>query len=50
VTVVSVKLDETVEQIAHVVLTSLCESRLNDTAVMPITLFPICKQEDPMWK
>jgi hypothetical protein len=30
-----------VEQTAQITLTSLCESRLTDTAVMPITLFPI---------
>jgi hypothetical protein len=35
---------------AHVALTALCESRLNDTATMPIALFPICKQEEPMWR
>jgi hypothetical protein len=45
-----VELDETVEQTAQVALTSLCESRLADTAAMPIALFPICNQEDPMWK
>jgi hypothetical protein len=45
-----VELDETVEQTAQVALTSLCESRLADTAVMPIALFPIRNQEDPMWK
>jgi hypothetical protein len=28
----------------------LCESPLADTAVLPITLFPICSQEDPLWK
>jgi hypothetical protein len=49
-TVVGVELDETVKQAAHITLTTLCESRLNNTAAMPITLFPICKQEDPMWK
>jgi hypothetical protein len=49
-TVIGVKLDETVEQTAQVVLTSLCESCLVDTAAMPITLFLIHKKEDPMWK
>jgi hypothetical protein len=49
-TFIGVELDETVEQTAQVALTSLCESRLADTAVMPITLFPICNQEDPVWK
>jgi hypothetical protein len=45
-----VKLDEIVEQTAQVALTSLCESRLADTAAMPIVLFPIHNQEDPVWK
>jgi hypothetical protein len=49
-TVIRVKLDETVEQTAQVALTSLCESRLADTAVMPIALFPIHNQEDHVWK
>jgi hypothetical protein len=50
ITVIGVEIDETVEQTTQVALTSLCESRLADTAVMPIALFPICNQEDPMWK
>jgi hypothetical protein len=49
-TVIGVELDETVEQTAQVALTSLCESRLADTAAMPITLFPIHNQEDHVWK
>jgi hypothetical protein len=49
-TVIGVELDETVEQTAQVTLTSLCESRLTNTAAMPIALFLICNQEDPMWK
>jgi hypothetical protein len=49
-TVIGVELDETVEQTAQVTLTSLCESRLTDTAVMPIALFSIRNQEDPVWK
>jgi hypothetical protein len=49
-TVIMVELDETVEQTAQVALTSLCETRLVDTAVMPIALFLICNQEDPVWK
>jgi hypothetical protein len=47
---IRVELDETIEQMAQVTLTSLFESRLADTAAMPITLFPIHNQEDPMWK
>jgi hypothetical protein len=49
-TIVSIELDETVEQPAHVTLTVLYESRLDDTAVMPIALFPIREQEEPMWR
>jgi hypothetical protein len=49
-TVIGVDLDETVEQTAQVALTSLCESRLADTAAMPIALFLIRNQEDPVWR
>jgi hypothetical protein len=49
-TVVFVELDETVEQAAHIALTALCETRLDDTVMMPIALFPIREQEEPMWR
>jgi hypothetical protein len=49
-TAICVEMDETVEQAAHVALTALCESRLNDTAAMPIALFLIREQEEPMWR
>jgi hypothetical protein len=49
-TVIGVKLDETVEQTSQVALTSLCESRLIDTAAIPIALFLIRNQEDHVWK
>jgi hypothetical protein len=49
-TIIGVELDETVEQTAQVTLTSLCESRLADTTAMPIALFLIRNQEDPVWK
>jgi hypothetical protein len=49
-TVIGVELDETVEQTAQVALTSLCESRIADTAAMPIMLFPIRNHEGPVWK
>jgi hypothetical protein len=48
--VIRVELDGTVEQTAQVALTSLCESRLTDTAVMLIALFPIRNQDDLTWK
>jgi hypothetical protein len=43
-TVISSKPDTTIEQMAHVALTSLCERRLAATAVMPIMLFLIRNQ------
>jgi hypothetical protein len=49
-TVIGVELDDTIEQTAQVALTSLCGSRLTDTAAMPIAFFPIRNQGDPMWK
>jgi hypothetical protein len=49
-TVIGVELDETVEQRAQVALTSLCESRLTDTAAIPIALIPIRNQGDHVWK
>jgi hypothetical protein len=49
-TVIGVELDETIEQTAQVALTSLCETRLADTAAMLIALFLISNQEDPVWK
>jgi hypothetical protein len=49
-TIIGVELDETIEQMAQVALTSLCESRLADTTAMPIVLFPIRNQEDHVWK
>jgi hypothetical protein len=42
--------DTTVEQTAHVALTSLCESHLTATAIMLIMLFLIRNHENPMWK
>jgi hypothetical protein len=49
-TVIGVELDKTVEQAAHVALTALCESCLNDTTAMLIALFLIRGQEEPMWR
>jgi hypothetical protein len=49
-TIVDIKLNETIEQEAHVALTALCESRLDDTAAMSIALFPISEHEEPMWR
>jgi hypothetical protein len=49
-TIIGSEPDTTIEQMAHVALTSLCESRLTTTAVKPITLFPIRNQENVTWK
>jgi hypothetical protein len=38
--------DDTVEKMAHVALTAMCEQRLADTTNTPIALFPIRDQED----
>jgi hypothetical protein len=43
-------IDDAVEKMTHVVLTSLCECSLTATAAMPIVLFPIRVQEDPDWQ
>jgi hypothetical protein len=49
-TIISSEPDTTIEQTAHVALTSLCESRLTATTAMPIALFPIRNQENRVWK
>jgi hypothetical protein len=49
-TVIEIELDETVEQAAHVALTVLCVSRLNDTTAIAIAMFLIREQEEPMWR
>jgi hypothetical protein len=49
-TIIGVELDDTVEQMAQVALTSLCGSHLADTTAMPITLFPVCYWGDPVWQ
>jgi hypothetical protein len=49
-TVIDSKLDNTIEQTTLVALTSQCESRLIATTKMPIVLFLIHNQEDPVWQ
>jgi hypothetical protein len=39
-----------IDVMAHVALTSLCESRLVATAALPIALLPIQNQENPIWQ
>jgi hypothetical protein len=48
--IIGIELDDTIEQMAQVTLTSFYGSRLADTAAIPITLFPIRNQGDPVWK
>jgi hypothetical protein len=49
-TVIDVKLDDTIEQTSQVALTSLCASRLTDTAALPIALFLTRYQGEPVWR
>jgi hypothetical protein len=48
-TVIGGDLDDTVEKIAHVALTVMCEQCLANTADTPIALFPIQDQGKPEW-
>jgi hypothetical protein len=50
ITVMGVELDETIDKTAHFALTSLCGSRLADTVVTPLALFPFRYQGDPVWQ
>jgi hypothetical protein len=50
VTVIGVELDGTIDKMAHFGLTSLCGSRLADTAAMPLVLFPFRYLGDPLWQ
>jgi hypothetical protein len=42
--------DTSVEMMAHITLTSLCEDRLAATATLPIALLPIQNLENPVWQ
>jgi hypothetical protein len=46
-TVIDIELDDTVDQMAHFDLASLCGSRLADTSTRPIVLFLFCYQGHP---
>jgi hypothetical protein len=48
--IISSKPDTSVELMAHIALTSLCEDRLTATAALPIMLLPIRNQENPIWQ
>jgi hypothetical protein len=47
-TVIGIELDDIVKQTAQVALTSLCGSRLADTVMMSIALFPVRYRGDPV--
>jgi hypothetical protein len=47
--VVGGNLDDTVEKMAHLVLTVMCEQRLTDTIDMPLALFLKWEQDEPIW-
>jgi hypothetical protein len=49
-TIIGSEQDDTVEQTAHIAITSFCESRLAATTEMPIMLFPIHNYGDPVWR
>jgi hypothetical protein len=40
--------DTAIEMMSHVALTSLCQSRLTATAIVPIAVLPIWNQENPI--
>jgi hypothetical protein len=42
--------DTSVELMAHIALTSLCDDRLTATAALSIALLPIQNQENPVWQ
>jgi hypothetical protein len=46
----SPELNNTIEKMTHIALTSLCESRLTATMEMPIMHFPIHSKGDPTWR
>jgi hypothetical protein len=48
--IIGSEIDDTIEKMAHVALTSLCERILATTAAMSIALFSIHDQGDPMWQ
>jgi hypothetical protein len=42
--------DTSIEMMAHIALTSLCEDRLTAIAALPIALLLIRNQENPIWQ
>jgi hypothetical protein len=47
--IVGSEVDNGIEKMAHVALTSLCEHSLAATADMPLALFLIRNQDEPEW-
>jgi hypothetical protein len=48
--IISSEPDSSVELMAHIALTSLCEDHLVATAALPIALLLIRNQENPVWQ
>jgi hypothetical protein len=48
--IIGSKVDDAIEKMAHMALTSLCECSLAATTDTPIALFLIRNQEEPEWK
>jgi hypothetical protein len=42
--------DTSIEMMAHIALTPLCEDRLTATSALPIALLPIQNQENTVWQ
>jgi hypothetical protein len=47
--VIGIGLDDGVEKMAHIALTTFCERHLTGTAGTPLALLLIRNQEDPLW-
>jgi hypothetical protein len=48
--IIGSEIDDTIEKMVHVALTSLYELSLTATTDTPITLFPIHNQDEPEWQ
>jgi hypothetical protein len=48
--IIGSEIEDAIEKMAHVALTSLCECILATTTTMPIALFSIHDQENPVWQ
>jgi hypothetical protein len=43
-------MDDAIEKVAHMVLTTLCSQNLAATSGTPMSLYPIQDRSDPEWK